>query len=407
MSGWYLEEHPNRAALAAGYTAGWWGYRAALEPKRVGVVHEAVIRPDLDGQDSTAEAVAAYASNTADRKVSYHDVTDTDSAIHLMPATSVAFHVGNFNTPSVGVEQGFDGTFETLPDLARFAFLFTCGITLTWRLQQIGSPPRLLTQAEAFAGARGWTTHKILQPPPVRFDPEWSDATLAGFGDLLRWMHSGGRVIGLSDTGPAVVDAQRALIGLGYKPGAVDGIAGSRFDDTVRQWETDHGKPATGLWAPWTHHLDPDGREPQEVPAVNLRGNLDAIEAPGPGKLRVIGWAGHNGGETVEIIVAAGGRSWFLPTNVDREKAVRDAVPGGRDPLGFIHTVELDAVKPGVQTRVTVFARSASGEVALLRDALIDILPKASTAVDRVALERALDGIETNTAAAREALGAQ
>lgn len=396
MPDWWFEEHPNPHSMRDRGVP-WWGYRTSNAAKRVVVVHEAVIRPDLDGQDSTAENVARYASNVADRRVSWHDTTDTDSAIHMCPADALCAHVGNFNTPSVGVEQGFDGTFETLSDFERFLYLFTCGLTVAWRLQQIGSPPVHITAGEAFAGGRGWTTHRELQPD-IRQDPEWSDATVAGFGRLVRLFHGGGRIAGRGDVGPHVVAAQRALAAAGFDVGPVDGQAGPRFDDAVRAWERANTKPQTGLWAPWAHQLDHTGQtatQPQEQPVTVLM-TVEGQDCTRPGVATFSGWVVSTDGRqpTVRAVVDD---QWVpaarAPVTHTPRGDVVAAHPGAHPDAGFAITVPADPGsrrirlvayvdgQPAATWWAPVTVIAAPGQATIDTEAVLDEHAKAAAAI--------------------------
>lgn len=241
---------PNPHSVAAGYGRRWcYESRRGAQVTVIGV-HSAEIRADLDGADTTGEAVDNYAANVADRRVSWHDTTDRDSAVHAMPSSWTGFHIGNFNSGSVGIEQGFEaGAYETLPGWARFEYQFTLVLTGTWRAQPFGIPPRRLTQAEAFAGVKGWVDHATMQPT-IRTDPGWSAATWVDVIEMAEFIGSGGTVLGLGSTGDAV---RRVQFALGVP---VDGTFGTLTDDAVRAWETARGLPSTGLWAPWAHGLD-------------------------------------------------------------------------------------------------------------------------------------------------------
>lgn len=59
---------------------------------------------DLDATDDhSAESTARYAAST-DRAVSWHQGTDTDSTVVLLPDTYTAFHVHNYNSCTLGRE---------------------------------------------------------------------------------------------------------------------------------------------------------------------------------------------------------------------------------------------------------------------------------------------------------------
>jgi hypothetical protein len=68
------------------------------------VVHVTAGLEDLDATDDhSAERTAAYAAGT-DRQVSWHDGSDTDSALELLPWSMTAFHVQGYNSRTVGHE---------------------------------------------------------------------------------------------------------------------------------------------------------------------------------------------------------------------------------------------------------------------------------------------------------------
>lgn len=79
-------------------------YTSRRQPILAIVEHVTAGLEDLDAtDDQSAEKTAAYAANT-ERKVSWHQGTDTDSNLVLLPDSYTAFHVAGYNSCTLGRE---------------------------------------------------------------------------------------------------------------------------------------------------------------------------------------------------------------------------------------------------------------------------------------------------------------
>jgi hypothetical protein len=103
-TGYYLLDHPNPGGpffydnrLPCRH-----GIPTAQLPHLI-VVHTAESLPDYYDEDTSAEAVARYATTTR-RSVSWHSTVDSDSDIPMLPDHFTGFHVIDYNRCAVGVE---------------------------------------------------------------------------------------------------------------------------------------------------------------------------------------------------------------------------------------------------------------------------------------------------------------
>jgi len=113
----YLLENPN--------PYGDHFYRSRREPILAIVEHITAGLEDFDfvGPDHSAEKTAAYAAST-ERKVSWHQGTDTDGTVLLLPDAYTAFHVAGYNSCTLGRELSKKHTdWRLMPGRARDATL--------------------------------------------------------------------------------------------------------------------------------------------------------------------------------------------------------------------------------------------------------------------------------------------
>lgn len=100
-------------------------YRSRRLPILAIVEHITAGLEDFDfvGPDHSAEKTARYAATT-NRSVSWHQGTDTDGTITLLPDRYTAFHVRNYNSCTLGREISKRNTdWRTIPARARDATL--------------------------------------------------------------------------------------------------------------------------------------------------------------------------------------------------------------------------------------------------------------------------------------------
>ena len=165
----YLLQHGKQANKP------WYPSRRA--PLRFGVFHTAENLPDFDPPDLGAEAVAKYGATT--ERASWHMTVDSDSIIWMLPWSYTAWHVRNYNSPSLGVEMAMTASMWVESPLAwRMAILENTARVVAAANVIAGIPPIIRTRAEIDAGKWGWTFHRLLDPtrrsdPGAAFPHEW------------------------------------------------------------------------------------------------------------------------------------------------------------------------------------------------------------------------------------------
>jgi hypothetical protein len=169
----YLYEHENPHAPERDNGRRFWGYPTrfgGLDAIQIAVLHTAENIPDVKGEDSSAENIAAYGARM-DRPASWHRCCDADSTIICLPDKAVAFHVVGYNTISLGLEictqarrWGQDPDHDSRL-LHRAAWVFA-----RWSWRHHLPLDEILTKREVDAGKRGITTHALLDPAR-RSDP--------------------------------------------------------------------------------------------------------------------------------------------------------------------------------------------------------------------------------------------
>ncbi len=182
----YLLSHPPRRPQ----------YRASRRAKPTGtiVLHTAENTPDLVGQDSGAENVAAFIQRRTDPG-SYHLLGDRDSIIQLVPFGAEAYHDGTGSNPwSIGISLAITAHwFRTSNDEAKLwymAQLATMARTAADWLEAthgITVPAKRLTKATQ--RDPGFCTHmdrETWEGTPGRRSDPWgdSDAMWSLFLDL-------------------------------------------------------------------------------------------------------------------------------------------------------------------------------------------------------------------------------
>lgn len=145
-------------------------YPSRRDPLDVIVMHITAGLEDLDGADASAERTARYAATTT-RKVSWHAGVDSDSFLHLLPASYTAWHCQGFNSESYGVEISKATTRWTgMPPAWVDRTLANTAALLAPIVKQYDIPLRRLTRAQVLAGGRGFAAHADLDPER-RSDP--------------------------------------------------------------------------------------------------------------------------------------------------------------------------------------------------------------------------------------------
>lgn len=273
-TGFYLLDHQNPHAPVRADGRRFWGYASRNQKVRVGVVHTAENLPDFEPPDEGAEAVARYGA-TLDRAASWHDTVDSDTRIKMLPYGYTAFHVGNFNSPSVGLEIATRARqWAEVPEVWRGAIMLQAAdVVREWRTE-LGIPTKIISATSARAGAEGIIGHGPLDPTR-RSDPG------AGFGwETLIYLATREEPAPLPPTPPGVPMAGRVNIStdvvelrrgdggvhvrklqqlLNEVAGqgiAVDGDFGGNTERAVRNFQAFLGLPdAAGVASAWTWHM--------------------------------------------------------------------------------------------------------------------------------------------------------
>lgn len=159
-TGFYLLDHGKRQH---------W-YPSRRDPLDVIVVHITAGLQDLEGADASAEQTARYAATTT-RKVSWHSGSDSDSFLHLLPASYTAWHCAGFNSETFGHEISKATTRWTgMPPAWVDRTLANTAACLAPVVREYDIPLRRLTRAQVQAGERGFAAHSDLDPDR-RTDP--------------------------------------------------------------------------------------------------------------------------------------------------------------------------------------------------------------------------------------------
>lgn len=127
---------------------------------------------DLDATaDHSAENTAAYAAST-DRKVSWHQGTDADSTVTLLPDSYTAFHVAGYNSCTLGREISKRHTdWRNMPAHWTRATLANAAVKDAEWCRRHGIPVRKATKAELDAAIARWRSGG--PAIPVGFVSHW------------------------------------------------------------------------------------------------------------------------------------------------------------------------------------------------------------------------------------------
>lgn len=170
-----------------------------LNAIRVIALHTAENIPDISGADFSAEAVASYGAGT-DRVASWHVVTDRDSKIKCLPDIAVAYHIADFNTPSLGLEIATQAHLwgrnkKADVELLRQAAWVVARWSIRYRIYL-----RMLSRGQASNNGVGVVRHSTMDPSR-RSDPG-SDFPVALFFRMVRYRRTALRTIGVRAVRP-------------------------------------------------------------------------------------------------------------------------------------------------------------------------------------------------------------
>jgi len=200
-SEYYLLSHPNSNCPDRG-DGRYWGYAVMQGQPFLISVHTTESFADQLGEDTGAEAVAAYFTRTAE-PASYHTIVDSDSTVRCLPAgldgttAHTAFHCWNRNTANLGISFAMRATeWPTVDQTWATKALNRAADEVALWCRRWDIPARRVDRAQADAGVAGITGHGILQED--RTDP---GASRAFVPSLFPWDRFIGMVLERLDGG--------------------------------------------------------------------------------------------------------------------------------------------------------------------------------------------------------------
>lgn len=237
----YLFAHQNPHARERTNGLRFHGYPARAQKVRLIGVHTTESLFDLIGEDTGAEGVARYQSQT-DRPSSYHRITDRDSTVVCLPDEATAFGIGDLNSPTLHIAFALRAADWSEPRKARAARPMlerAADVCVEWS-QEYGIPLTWLTREQAFGAARGFIRHgtadptrrsdpgkdfpgglffdliaaRLTPPAPVPLDPEDPMLSFVFPHGGHWWLRDAGRVIRVPD-----MDDVRKLRAMGAHDG--------------------------------------------------------------------------------------------------------------------------------------------------------------------------------------------
>lgn len=113
-----------------------------------------------------AESLATgYFQELTGKKKSVHAVADSDSVVRMVPVTRIAWHCGNGNSISLGIEHAGRAafTFADWTSPAIFPVLRQGARVVAEWCKQFNIPTRLVSAAEINSGVSGITDHKRMR----------------------------------------------------------------------------------------------------------------------------------------------------------------------------------------------------------------------------------------------------
>ncbi len=167
----YLYDHQNPNAPVRSNGKRFWGYPTRQKVVRLIAAHTTESLFDLIGEDTGAEGVARFQATTS-RPSSYHRIVDRDSEIEMLPNGATAFGVVDYNAQTLHIAFAMRAADWADPAKAKAAepsLHRAARIVADW-CREYSIPARLISKAEADAGALGITAHGRLDPDR-RSDP--------------------------------------------------------------------------------------------------------------------------------------------------------------------------------------------------------------------------------------------
>lgn len=243
-------------------------YKTRRKDVNLIVLHVTAGLQDLDllGVDDSARATNRYGANTP-RAASWHVCVDSDSIDPALPDEFTAFHVRNYNSPSLGLEIcNRDARWDNKPqDWVEATLLNAAHVCVAWE-KKFGIPRRLLSKREVDSGKAGYSYHMFLDPARRRDPGEtfpWDrfvqllESVESGDAPpppkpkkpLSRWVKEGDGNLKNGVHGPRT---ERVQAKVGVK---VDGYFGPNTEKAVRNYQQRFGLAVDGIVGPntWSH----------------------------------------------------------------------------------------------------------------------------------------------------------
>lgn len=167
----YLYAHQNPHSRLRENGKRFHGYPARSQKVRLVGVHTCENLFDLIGEDTGAEGVARFQSQT-ERPSSYHRIVDRDSTVVCLPDQATAFGIGDLNSPTLHIAFALRAADWSDPRKAKAARPMLergAAVCAEW-CQEFGIPLTWLARDAAFGRSRGFIRHGTADPTR-RSDP--------------------------------------------------------------------------------------------------------------------------------------------------------------------------------------------------------------------------------------------
>lgn len=170
----YLVEHPPARAQYRNPR------RGAIEHI---IVHVTTQKPDLVGEDGNAEKAAAFIAGRTDAAASYHQLTDRDSTIQLVPDEWEAFGARDgWNRTALHVSMATDTNWSAMSAAERGQYGLRCAEVCADWVRAYNIP---ITRGSTVGRTAGFYAHADVDPDR-RTDPGWDGNDWAGFFATVR-----------------------------------------------------------------------------------------------------------------------------------------------------------------------------------------------------------------------------
>lgn len=161
----YLYAHQNRHAPKGDNGLRFHGYPGRSQKIRLIGVHTCENVFDMIGEDTGAEGVARFQSQT-DRPSSYQRIVDRDSTVVCLPDEATAFGIGKLNSPTLHIAFALRAADWSDPRKAKAARPMLergADVCAEW-CREFGIPLTWLAKDAAFGRSRGFIRHGTADP---------------------------------------------------------------------------------------------------------------------------------------------------------------------------------------------------------------------------------------------------